>query len=74
MTREELEEIRKAHDELLESKKEGKLEILKDSKVTTASKMGGVQALQLEELINSNLAILMELRYMNDKEHEVNNG
>jgi len=30
--------------------------------------------MQLDELIDVNFGILAELKYMNDKEHEVNNG
>ena len=74
MTREELKKMRKIYDELLKSKQDDKLKILDESNESTEIKMTSIHTLQLEELINFNHAILEELRYMNDKDHEVNNG
>lgn len=74
MTREELKKMRKIYDELLKSKKDDKLKILDESNESTEIKMTSIHTLQLEELINFNHAILEKLRYMNDKDHEVNNG
>ncbi len=79
MTREELEKSREILSEASEGSKQSKLNLLAidnddDSLEVGNARMLGILNFQLEELLDTNSGILAELRYMNDKGDEVNNG
>ncbi|MCZ6639098.1 MAG: hypothetical protein O6830_03955 [Candidatus Dadabacteria bacterium] len=65
MTREELEEIRKLLDDEMGNDLKERERILPPY---TPESLQAIRTIQIEELLNMNKAILMELRYQNDKE------
>jgi len=71
MTREQLEDIRKLLDNAMKDALQNRESMINP---ITSDSIPGVQIAQFEELLHMNKAILTELRYMNDKEGEVNNG
>ncbi len=84
MTREGLEEMRKIHEKSAEEGKQVRARILNIKEDltdldVTSTRLAGVSTViriyhTAEELLRTNNAILAELRYMNDKGDEVNNG